>query len=95
MKNRVLPALALSLSLALPAAASELPPYAGSHDDASYSDGPRASFAVELPTPDGHLSLASSGDDAAWGTFAPARPARIAQRDANNAKKVSACTCRS
>ena len=26
MKNRVLPALALSLSLALPAAASELPP---------------------------------------------------------------------
>ncbi|WP_242345202.1 hypothetical protein [Anaeromyxobacter terrae] len=92
MKLRILTALAaLTLSLAVPAAASDVfPPHAGSRDDASYGDMPRASFGVELPRPDGRLSLASSGDDANYGT---SREATAPAAQKVERVQVASCSC--
>lgn len=68
MITRTLSALALAMALASPALANDYPPYAGSHDDASYGDIPHAQFGVDLPRPDGVTSVASPADDVSYGT---------------------------
>ena len=92
MIARLVPVALAALFTTSIASASELPPYAGSHDDASYGDVSHATFSAELIRPDGVTVVGSRYDDTAYGTqeegtSAPSRrETRIAER--------TACTCR-
>ena len=92
MIARLIPVALAALFTTSVASASELPPYAGSHDDASYGDVSRSTFDVELIRPDGVTVVGSRYDDTTYGTpeegtSAPSRrETRIAER--------TACTCR-
>jgi len=92
MIARLVPVALAALFTTSVASASELPPYAGSHDDASYGDVSHSTFDVELIRPDGVTVVGSRYDDTTYanpeeGTSAPSRSeTRIAER--------IACTCR-
>ena len=92
MIARLTPVALAALFTTSVASAADLPPYAGSHDDASYGDISRGSFEVELIRPDGATVVGSRYDDTTYGTpedgaSAPSRrETRIAER--------TACTCR-
>ncbi|BDG06646.1 hypothetical protein [Anaeromyxobacter oryzae] len=86
-------ALSLSAGFTTIAFANDLPPYAGSHDDASYGDATHATFGVELPRPDDTTVVGSRYDDTSYAR--PARDARAEQRSETRLPRRDDCKCRS
>ncbi len=74
-RDLAIAALSLAaLGVAPALAEDDLPPYAGSHDDASYGGVTHATYTLELPRGDGALSLATRYDDTSYGAGEEARP---------------------
>ncbi|WP_242359825.1 MULTISPECIES: hypothetical protein [unclassified Anaeromyxobacter] len=91
MLARPIPFGLAALMTASVAAASDLPPHAGSHDDVTYGDISRSSFDVALARPDGATGVGSPYDDTRYA--APEeRTSAVAARERRTHDRAT-CTC--